>query len=29
MEEEMKDEGFYALIKTKRPLQLVGVLLQD
>jgi hypothetical protein len=29
MEEEMKDEGLDALIKTKRPMQLVGVLLQD
>jgi hypothetical protein len=29
MEEEMKDEGLDALIKTKRPVQLVGVLLQD
>ncbi len=29
MEEEMKGEGFDALIKTKRPLHLVGVLLQD
>jgi hypothetical protein len=27
MEEEMKDEGLDALIKTKKPLQLVGVLL--
>jgi hypothetical protein len=29
MEEKMKDEGLNALIKTKRPMQLVGVLLQD
>jgi len=29
MEEEMKDERLDALIKTKRPVQLVGVLLQD
>jgi hypothetical protein len=29
MEEEMKDEGVDVLIKTKRPLQSVGVLLQD
>lgn len=28
MEEEMKDEGFSALIRTKRPVQLMGVLLQ-
>jgi len=26
---QMKDEGFDALIRTKRPVQLVGVLLQD
>jgi hypothetical protein len=29
MEEEMKDEGLDALIKTKRLVQLVGVLLQN
>jgi hypothetical protein len=29
MEEEMKDKGLDALIKTKRPLQSVNVLLQD
>jgi hypothetical protein len=29
MEEEMKDEGFDAFIKTKTPMQLLGVLLHD
>jgi hypothetical protein len=29
MDEEMKDEGFDALIRTKKLVQLVGVLLQD